>query len=254
MEDMFWKVHHGLPREGPGNEESTRKALEKVDLTAEEPQILDIGCGPGTQTITIAKYFKEATVTAVDTHVPFLDQLVIKADREKLLDRIEPLAMSMMELKFKDASFDLIWAEGSIYIMRFEKGLRAWNRYLRPGGYLAVTELAWLTRNPPEKVRSFWEEANPGMTYWEDLKPVVAQAGYTLVDAFILPEEAWWDNYYLPMEARIAELREAYKDDEEAQSYLANEYTEIDMYREFSGTYSYVFYIMRKDGQAEVQE
>lgn len=249
MEDIFWKVHYGLPREGPGNEESTKKALEKVQLKSGEPQILDIGCGPGAQTITIAKHFKEAKVTAVDTHVPFLDQLVLKADRESILDRIQPLAMSMTDLKFKDATFDLIWAEGSIYIMGFERALREWNRYLKTEGCLAVTELVWLTRNPPEKVRDFWENANPGMKYWEDLKPVIEDAGYTLVDAFILPEEAWWDNYYLPMEARIAELKEDYRDDQEAQAYLANEYTEIDMYREFSGTYSYVFYIMRKNGQ-----
>ena len=249
MEDMFWKVHHGLPREGPGNEESTKKALEKIELTAEEPKVLDIGCGPGAQTITLAKHFRTAKVTAVDTHVPFLDQLVLKADREKLLDRIEPLAMSMMDLKFRDSTFDLIWAEGSIYIMGFERGLKEWKRYLKEGGYLAVTEVAWLTKNPPEKAGVFWKEAYPGMKYWEDLKPVIEEAGYTLVDAFILPEEAWWDNYYLPMAARIEELRETYKGNQEVQDFLALEYAEIDLYREFSDSYSYVFYIMQKDGQ-----
>ena len=43
---------------------------------------------------------------------------------------------------------DLIWAEGSAYIMGFEQAYRSWRRLLRRGGYLAATELVWLEAIP----------------------------------------------------------------------------------------------------------
>ena len=33
--------------------------------------------------------------------------------------------------------------------MGFEAGLRAWEPLLKPGGYIAVTELTWLQPDPP---------------------------------------------------------------------------------------------------------
>src|SRR5262249_11799155 len=58
---------------------------------------------------------------------------------------------SMSALDFPDASFDLIWSEGAIYVMGFAEGLRAWKRLLKPHGAIAVTELSWLGPDIPEE-------------------------------------------------------------------------------------------------------
>jgi hypothetical protein len=47
MVNVFFEVHSGLLREGPGDNESTKKAYFMLQDLPENPLILDIGCGPG---------------------------------------------------------------------------------------------------------------------------------------------------------------------------------------------------------------
>lgn len=46
-------------------------------------------------------------------------------------------------MDFVPESFDLIWAEGYIYIIGFKKGLQDWKKFLKPGGYLICSEISW---------------------------------------------------------------------------------------------------------------
>jgi hypothetical protein len=64
----------------------------------------------------------------------------------------------------------------------------------------------------------------------------------------VLPTSSWWDNYYTPQAARIAMLREKYRDDAEAILLLDESQKEIDLYRDYSDWYGYVFYIMQAAG------
>jgi len=57
MTKIFWEVHNALPRECSGDNESTRKTYLMLEGLPENPRILDIGCGPGMQTIELAKSF-----------------------------------------------------------------------------------------------------------------------------------------------------------------------------------------------------
>ena len=102
-------------------------------------EVLDVGCGPGAQTLTLAT-LDTGTITAVDNHAPYLAELRAAAEQHGLADRIRAVEQDMTALDFPAASFDLIWSEGAIYIMGFETGLRAWRPLLRAGGFLAVTE------------------------------------------------------------------------------------------------------------------
>ena len=56
---FFFEIHQGLPREGPGDFDSTRRALALLGGLPERPRILDIGCGPGMQTNLELKYCDE---------------------------------------------------------------------------------------------------------------------------------------------------------------------------------------------------
>ncbi len=74
MTNIFFELHKDLPREGPGDEASTLKAFAMMEGLPSNPRILDVGCGPGMQTIDLARH-TGASILAVDTHQPFLDEL-----------------------------------------------------------------------------------------------------------------------------------------------------------------------------------
>ena len=152
---------------------------------------------------------------------------------------------SMVDMDFPNDSFDLIWSEGAIYIMGFRKGLEYWKRLLKPGGAIAVTEVSWLTFDPPEEILKFWSEEYPAITTIDENLSVIGDLGYSVIDHFTLPESAWYQ-YYRPVEKRVAELREKYIGNNEALEVLDATQVEIDLYRKYSDTYGYVFYILRK--------
>lgn len=242
--EFFFEIHKDLPREGPGDMDSTRKAFRKLVNLPEQPTILDVGCGPGAQTMDLAS-ISDGVIHAVDTHQPFLDVLQQKINDVGFQDRIKVHNQSMSALDFPPASFDLIWSEGAIYIMGFEKGLKAWKPILKPEGYIVVTEATWLKPDPPEEIQGFWQQAYPQMKSLEENLDIIYAAGFYLIDYFVLPETSWTEEYYQPMQLRIEKLREQYKDDPQKLAILDEEQVEIQLYNKYSDWYGYVFYIMQ---------
>ena len=57
---------------------------------------------------------------------------------------------------------------------------------------------------------------------------------------------AWWDDFYTPMETRIAELRGRYADDAEAVAVLDQLAEEPEMHRRHSDFYAYEFFVARR--------
>jgi len=70
-------------------------------------------------------------------------------------------------MDFPEESFDIIWAEGSIYIIGFEKGLLEWKPMLKKGGYVAASELTWLKKDIPEELKSFFNHPFPHISGYE---------------------------------------------------------------------------------------
>lgn len=215
-------------------------------LTAlpENPRILDIGCGSGKQTIDLAQ-LTGGKIIAVDTHEPFLEVLAEKVREQGLEGRVIVEYGDMFDLRYDEGSFDLIWAEGSIYIIGFQRGLTGWKPLLKKRGYLAATELTWLKPNPPTELTEYWKEAYPQMTANDENLKVIRDSGYEVEGHFALPESAWWDDYYSPEEKRIGILRKKYRNDEEAMACIEYHQKEIDIYRQFSNYFGYVFYVCR---------
>jgi SAM-dependent methyltransferase len=248
--NIFFEIHSGLDREAPGSRDATEQAFRTVASRSGHPEIFtiyDIGCGPGAQTLQLAE-LSSADIYAVDTHQPFLDRIAEAARRRQLSHRIHPVNADMNRLPFSDASADLIWSEGAVYIMGFERGLLAWQSLLKPGGFLVVSELSWLKNSVPDELRLFWEEEYPAMQTRERNECIVEDAGYSLIDSFVLPESGWRDGYYSPLERRIERLEIKYHQDPEALEVIETEKKEIDMYRRFSSFYGYVFYIVARIG------
>jgi ubiquinone/menaquinone biosynthesis C-methylase UbiE len=242
--DIFFELHQDIPREGPGEAACTRQAFALMSGLPAQPRILDIGCGPGLQTLELAR-ISAGSLLAIDTHRPFLEALARRASREGLADQISVRNQSMFALDFEPGSFDVLWSEGAIYIIGFEKGLREWQPLLKKGGYLAATELSWLKADPPAEVKTFWQENYPHIQTREENLALLQQAGYRAVGHFALPESAWWQDYYTPLEKRIAILTEQYRDNDEALAFLDNSQREINLYRKYSEWYGYAFYIMQ---------
>ena len=243
---VFFEIHDDIPRGGPGSFASTRRAFLLLTACPKNPDILDIGCGPGMQTLHLAK-LSEGRVMAVDNHQPFLKRLRAAVKAGGLEERITVMNGDMLALDFEPGSFDVIWAEGSIYVMGFKKGLSTWKPLLKNPGFLAVTEVSWLKPNPPEVLRSFWAKEYPAMQDVEANLNVIRRAGYRPVDHFTLPESDWWDYYYTPIQEKLPIIRKKYRDHSDALAVVDMESREIDFYIKYSDYYGYVFYVMKTE-------
>lgn len=242
---IFFEIHKDLPREGPGDNESTRKAYQLIEKYVSQPTILDIGCGPGMQTIEIAK-LTDGNIIATDINEDFLNVLADRAKENGLSEKISIQKANMRELPFAEVQFDVIWAEGSIYIIGFEQGIKEWKKYLKKDGVIAVTEISWLNEDVPEEPWKFWKEAYPEIDSVSGNIKKAADLGFKLIDTFVLPESAWWDEYYRPLEERLERLREKYQNNPQNLEAIDETQSEIDLYRNYHEYYSYVFYLFQK--------
>ena len=193
----------------------------------------------------LAKRFN-VRVTAIDVHQPFLDQLGRSAQAAGLSELIVTRRASMTALECPPESVDLIWCEGAIYIVGFQAGLRLWRPLLRPRGLAVVSECSWLTGSPPAEAAAFFKAAYPDMAGVEQNIARATAEGYDVFDYFLLPQQAWWDEYYTPLQERIALLRHRAADNPELAAVLAETEGEITVFSRFGDSYGYVFYLMRK--------
>jgi serine/threonine-protein kinase HipA len=245
MRRAFWLIHNDLPREGPGSDASTRAALALLPELGPGARVLDVGCGPGRQSLVLARNL-QTRVTAVDLHSPYLQRLFEEAKMTGLADRIQPLCAAMEALPFPPDSLDLIWAEGSAYCIGVVNALRLWRPLLRGQGLVAFTEVSWLTPDPPPEALSYWQPLYPDIASEAVNAARAAAAGYDVLGTFRLPAEDWWTEYYTPMERRIEQLRPAASTDIELCAELAEHEQEISMYTRYGSSYGYVFYLLRR--------
>jgi cyclopropane fatty-acyl-phospholipid synthase-like methyltransferase len=242
MEQMkfFYELYEGLPRCGPGNIESTQKAYAEITDIGAHAHILDIGCGPGAQTLELAK-LSGGNIIALDNHQPFLDKLLTAASEQGLKNHIRVLCQSMLEMSFEDESFDVIWSEGALYFMGFRNGLKKCFSLLKLGGYAAVSEAVYLRSDLPNAVIDFWESEYPDISDIDGKIADITKENFKLCAHFTLPESAWLESYYLPMEEQIAAMHEKYPNNKEAESVLNEAQREIDFCRAYSEYYGYEY-------------
>ncbi|MBC8870384.1 MAG: class I SAM-dependent methyltransferase [Planctomycetes bacterium] len=242
--DYFIELYGGLPRGGPGDNASTRKAFEMMEHLPPEPKILDIGCGPGMQTIELLR-LSGGTVVALDLLPQMISRVKQSADSEGFADRLEAVQADMNDMRFEPASFDVIWSEGAIYFLGFEKGLEKVKEFVKPGGYVAVSEAVWLEPDRPQEVADLWKEY-PEIDTVERKLEVVSKLGYSIVNHFVLPASSWTELYYDPLAKRITEYENKWNGIPEAEDVLAEARNEISVFRKHSRCYSYAFFVMRK--------
>ena len=201
----------------------TRQAFQLIPIM-KDPHILDVGCGSGIPTIELAKMSK-GRIIGIDTDQHLLDILAKRIKEEGLLKQVEIKKCSLFDIDFPEETFDIIWAEGSIWIIGFRKGLQVWNPLLKPKGFLVVHD----------SIRTFSNELNGS-----------SKLGYKLVNHFELPEDAWLKQYCEPLEIIIKEQSEKAKDNITLKSLLDEYQNEVNIIRKNPKDNMSAFYIFQK--------
>ena len=241
--ELLIALHDGLPRQGPGDSASTRRALALCAGLPTAPEILDIGCGSGAQTLMLAAA-TTGCITALDRSLKFLRSLRRAATERGWAARVQVFQGDMRALPFRETSFDLIWSEGAVYIMGFDAGLTQWRSWVKPGGYLAVSELSWFRSDPPAELKAFFDVEYPALRDVEANLTAASEQGWQVIGHFPLPWSAWQE-YYGPLRERLPAFRAAHAEDADAQAVADLTESEMALMARYAADCGYAFYILR---------
>ncbi|WP_459952363.1 class I SAM-dependent methyltransferase [Dysgonomonas termitidis] len=223
-------------RHCPGSDTFTTKVLQQIKLKNPEPQIANIVCGTGEQALLLAGTYRKGTVTAVDRNGLFFPSIRAKAKGSRIGDRIKTHLSSYTDLPFTEESLDLLLSEGAFEELDFGKRLSLWRKYIRPGGYLAMSELCLLTdKELPGEVYDYFDNAfhNRELESIDYHLARIKEAGYRLHTRFTLPDECWY-GYFDSMKKGMGK-QFASAIEEEQEFYLT-----------YKDCFAYVYFVMRR--------
>lgn len=228
--------YYNTIRQCPGSDAMTEKVLRQIKLKDPVPKIANIFCGTGEQALSLAKMYKNGIVTAIDEDGLFFSSIHAKAKENHIGNRIKTCLSSLTDLPFTEESLDLVLSEGAFEELDFGKRLSVWRKYIKPGCYLAVSELCLLTEKElPDELYDYFIRAYPDREL-DNIDYHLAQikdAGFKLHTRFVLPDECWF-GYFESMKKGMRELFTT-GIEEDIECYLT--------YKEYFG---YVYFVMRK--------
>lgn len=243
--NLICEFFSNMERQGPGSPEVTTRALSFIDNLTDKSLIADIGCGTGGQTMVLAQH-APGSITGIDLFPGFVDIFNRDAGQLGLQDRVKGIVGSMDNLPFREEELDLIWSEGAIYNIGFERGLNEWRKYLKTGGYIAVSESSWFTDERPAEINDYWMDAYPEIDTIPNQVARIQKAGYLPVATFILPENCWTEHYFARKEAAREIFLDKYAGNKAAEEFMALQPREEELYRKYKEFYGYVFFIAKK--------
>ena len=154
-------------------------------------------------------------------------------------ERLEIICENMAELSLPEESFDLLWAEGSAYIIGVEKSLQLWRPFLKKRGYLVLSDLVWRTDKPSDKSIEFWSKEYPDMQLVQTRIEQMEKAGYRVIEHFSQSKEAW-SNYYIPLSERLDLLEPEMKNSAAFQD-IKNE---VKISTQFASEFGYYMFVL----------
>ena len=241
LDEAIYEVFGPLLQGAPGNDASTLRALDVVPGRDSVRQVLDLGAGHGRTTVALARALPNARITAVEIHAPFVERIAESARESGFSDRVGAVCGDMGKIDIAAGSIDLIWVEGSIYVVGIERALAMWRPWLRPGGCVAFSDFVRWTGSLSKEAGAFWAVEYPDMASEAAIRSRAKAAGYRVVSSFRMSREAH-DAYYDPLEARVAEL--AGCADSDVRKVLEGIRKEVDVVRRFSDEAGYTFFVL----------
>jgi SAM-dependent methyltransferase len=241
VSDPVGLLFGGMKKLGPGDNAHTLRVLRLLPKR-EFRVIVDAGCGTGRQTLALAKALG-TLIHAVDSSEQFLDELVRRAGESGIGQLVRTHCMDMTDIPQVFQDIDLLWSEGAAYNIGFPNALATWVPALAPGAIAVVSELSWLTEQPPDEVRAFFRSGYPDMHSVPHNVAVAERAGYKVLTTNTLPREAWVDGYYDMLAPRARALLG--HPDPAVQDFAAETVREIEVFQGSEDSYGYVFYVLQ---------
>jgi len=201
----------------------TRKAFALLPK-CHNLHILDVGCGSGVPTIELAKISK-GYIIGIDIDETSLDLLHRKIKGRGLNNQVSVIKNSILTMDFPEESFDIIWAEGSVFVTGFENSIKKWRRFIKPNGFLVIHDE---NKDKTKKLE------------------MITKYGYVLIGQFELSDTLWWIDYYTPLEHLIQEFRHKFPNDSELLNELNKDQIEINKCKSNAVVFSSFFVIMQK--------
>lgn len=197
--DAFFQLHTTLPREGPGETADVAWAAKLTGLNP-EARVLDAASGPGGDIGALLHAAPQGHVTAVDLHGPFIDAARTRWGKD---GRVTLITDHMLA---PEGPFDFVWCAGAVYFLGIGAALSGWRPRLAPGGSIAFSEPCYFTETPSDGACALWGGEGVSVVTEVGITHQIEAAGYRVLGQRRLSNSAW-ENYYRPLEARIAQLR-----------------------------------------------
>ena len=171
--------------------------------------ILDVGSGPGTITVDLARRVRPGRVIGIDSSPEIVARAAGLAASEGVAN-VEFRVGDAYALEFDDATFDVVHAHQVLqHLGRPVDALRDFRRVLKPGGIVAVRDVDYggVIWNPPSAGLTRWLELYHDVHAWNGgeadagrrLKSWAREAGFTDLEASASTwvfsttlEREWW--------------------------------------------------------------
>jgi len=242
--NIIYEYFSNTERQGPGNTKETLKALSFIEGLTEKSKIADIGCGTGGQTMTLGQN-TPCEIIGIDVWQDFINKFNQNSLHQNLQNRVKGIVGTMENLPFQEEELDLIWSEGSIYNIGFERGLNEWRKFLKIGGYIAVTENTWFSEERPDEIQEFWQKIYPEIDTIPNKVAQMQKAGYLPIAIYMLPETIWTD-YYTKQALNIETFIKRHKGNKTAEEFVSSQRYEAELYNKYKAYYGYMFYVGKR--------
>ncbi|MGA8262636.1 MAG: methyltransferase domain-containing protein [Arenicellales bacterium] len=176
----------------PGGAEEVAAVLAGFDLSG--LTILDIGCGSGGITLSLAEDYRAARVVGIDVEGPVLTKARSRAESRGLSERVEFVQVEPGPLPFPDAGFDIVFSKDAMIHIADKEALFAdIMRTLKPGGWLLASD--WLISHdgePSPEMKHYigLEGLSFGMASPERYQRALESAGFT--DVALRNRNPWY--------------------------------------------------------------
>jgi arsenite methyltransferase len=135
-------------------------------------EALNVGCGIGVGSVYIAKRHG-CRVVGVDMMEKMIEWSRLRAQEEKVEDKVEFQVANVLDLPFDANRFDIVFCESVLaFVEDKPRAIGECVRVTRPGGYVGLNETYWIKEPSPEmvaQVRASIGTAIPTAAVWQSL-------------------------------------------------------------------------------------